>query len=245
MKIMMIVFLILGLNACGYRETPAPVVESHWQTTSLNAKTHRVSRGETLYAVAFKYDMDYQRLARLNHLSKPYAIKVGQVLSLKGSQVYHTVATRPAVSVSPRAVTRAPLRQAVRPRGPQVVASAWNSRQWLKPAVGRVVATFAPAQGRKGIDIAGKNGEKVVSSRAGVVAYAGTGIAGYGNLIIIKHDNQYLTAYGNNRRNLVKEGQKIKAGQIIAEMGIIDRRYYGVHFEIRQSGRPVNPLSYI
>ena len=78
-----------------------------------------------------------------------------------------------------------------------------------------------------------------------MVAYAGNGLPGYGNLIILIHDNQFLTAYGNNARNLVKEGQRVQSGQVIAEMGIIDHRFYGVHFEIRQAGHPLNPLDFL
>ena len=83
------------------------------------------------------------------------------------------------------------------------------------------------------------------ASSSGVVAYAGSGLAGYGNLIIIKHNNEFLTAYGNNARNLVREGQRVSSGQIIAEAGVIERKYYGVHFEIRKRGVPVNPLNYL
>ena len=110
---------------------------------------------------------------------------------------------------------------------------------------GRVVATYVPQQGKKGIDIAGKKGDKIHAAAGGTVAYAGNGLSGYGNLIIIKHDNQYLTAYGDNLHNLVKEGQRIRRGQIIAEMGVVDRRFWGVHFEIRKAGKPVNPLNYL
>ncbi|MDP1603334.1 MAG: peptidoglycan DD-metalloendopeptidase family protein [Legionella sp.] len=107
------------------------------------------------------------------------------------------------------------------------------------------MANFFPEQGKKGIDIAGKKGDIVRAASGGMVAYSGNGLSGYGNLIIIKHDGQFLTAYGNNLRNRVREGQKVKAGQIIAEMGIVDRKFWGVHFEIRKAGQPVNPMSYL
>lgn len=116
---------------------------------------------------------------------------------------------------------------------------------WLWPVSGRVVTSFVPEQGKKGINIASRKGEKVIAAAAGVVAYAGSGLAGYGNLIIIKHNYGYLTAYGNNSKIMVSEGQHVKAGQIIAEVGVVDRKYTGVHFEIRKSGIPVNPLNYL
>jgi lipoprotein NlpD len=120
-----------------------------------------------------------------------------------------------------------------------------HQRGWLWPAEGRVATSFVPQQGKKGIDIAGHKGQKIRAAGDGTVAYAGNGLSGYGNLIIIKHDNQYLTAYGNNLRNLVKEGQRIHYGQTIADMGIVDRRFWGVHFEMRRAGKPVNPMDYL
>ena len=135
-----------------------------------------------------------------------------------------------------------------RPVSPSYQAS-WarpgRYQSWLWPVNGRVATQFIPQQGKKGIDIAGMKGEKIRASSGGVVAYAGSGLSGYGNLIIIKHNNQFLTAYGNNLRNMVHEGQQVKAGQVIAEMGVVDRRFWGVHFEIRRAGKPVNPLNYL
>ena len=116
---------------------------------------------------------------------------------------------------------------------------------WSWPVNGHVVTTFIPDQGKKGINIACKKGEKIHAAAGGVVAYAGSGLAGYGNLIIIKHNNEYLTAYGNSARNLVSEGQKVRPGQVIAEVGVVEHKYLGVHFEIRKAGKPVNPLIYL
>lgn len=221
--------LCFGLMACGEREGLAPVVELKWHAVNAHAKTHRVVRGETLYAVAFRYDQDYRQLALMNHLQSPYTLRVGQVLRLQ--------------SLS----TQIPIQQARSPSSWGVSPSVPYHRgptAWVLPARGRIVATYAPQQGKKGIDIAGKKGEKIHAAANGVVAYAGNGLLGYGNLIIIKHDNQYLTAYGNNSTNLVREGQRIRAGEVIANMGVVDRRYWGVHFEIRRAGKPVNPLNY-
>ena len=228
-------FLITG---CTDHGNLAPVVQSHWLVQNKNQTTHRVQPGETLYAIAFRYDKDYRQLAQYNRLRSPYALRVGQVIRLPHSSAqpirnqYHSAPRSPAVKS--------------RVNNTRPIAARRGRRSgWYWPTQGRVMTSFIPAQGKKGIDIAGTKGNAVYASAAGVVAYAGTGLVGYGNLIIIKHNNQYLTAYGNNSRNLVHEGQRVYAGQKIAEVGLIDRRFWGVHFEIRQAGQPVNPLNYL
>lgn len=247
-KIWSALILSLFLSACGEREGLAPVVELNWHAAkSMRALSHVVVRGETLYAIAFHYDLDYRQLAVINHLSSPYTLRVGQVLRIKGQSA---VLTQPGhrATQSPRVSNQrtSPVYHYQPPAPPPVrqTANPKNGR-WLWPVYGRIVSSFMPQLGKKGIDIAGKKGDMIHAASGGVVAYAGSGISGYGNLIIIKHNNQYLTAYGNNLRNLVKEGQRIKAGQTIAEMGVVDRRFWGVHFEIRNAGVPVNPLNYL
>ncbi|MFA5960150.1 MAG: peptidoglycan DD-metalloendopeptidase family protein [Tatlockia sp.] len=225
-----VVFLLAACSA-----NMAPVVELKWHPNRVNQKVHVVRRGETLYAIAFRYDTDYRQLAALNHLRSPYSLRVGQVVHLR------TGYTPPVTRLKPL-VSRTLVQKKVLP----VYYSPKNSSgRWHWPVNGRVVTQFIPQSGKKGIDIAGKKGEQVHAASNGVVAYAGSGLLGYGNLIIIKHSDQFLTAYGNNSRNNVKEGQKVKAGQVIAEIGLIDRKYWGVHFEIRKSGRPVNPLTFL
>lgn len=233
---------IFILCACSQRTNLAPVVELHWKETEVNAIQHRVLRGETLYAIAFRYDQDYRQLALINHLSSPYTVKVGQMLRLQSTPVAALpVQTEPMrVQTSHTVYYRTSIPHASPRSAPKPTNNAW-----IWPAQGKVVATYSPQQGKKGIDIAGRKGEKIHATRGGIVAYSGNGLGGYGNLIIIKHDNQYLTAYGNNSRNLVREGQRIRAGQEIAEMGLVDRRYWGLHFEIRKTGIPVNPLNYL
>lgn len=234
--------LIIFLTGCGSRTDLAPVEELRWQPQRTFQAVHRVKKGETLYAIAFRYETDYRQLARLNHLQSPYSLRIGQVLRVRGVAMPRSFKpSRPYKPQSPPKI-HPPISYTKPSRGSFF---HFGSSSWLWPSQGRVVANFVPQQGKKGIDIAGRKGEKIHASSGGTVAYAGSGLAGYGNLIIIKHDNQFLTAYGNNAKNLVKEGQKVKAGQIIAEMGIIDRRFWGVHFEIRKSGIPVNPLSYL
>lgn len=234
-----LLFLII-LAGCGSRDNLAPVTELKSQAFSRSPNRHIVHRGETLYAIAFGYDTDFRQLARLNNLRPPYKLRVGQVLNVRAG-------TRPNTAKA-RYVPRATY---VRPRPQQgriassSVRTNYGSGTWYWPVKGRVVTSFIPNQGKKGINIASNKGEKVHAASSGVVAYAGSGLAGYGNLIIIKHNNQYLTAYGNNAKNLVSEGQRVNTGQVIAEVGVIDRKYWGVHFEIRKMGTPVNPLNYL
>ena len=235
-RVCCILLLLPTLSGCSEREGLAPVVELNWKEVNSHARQHVVVHGETLYAVAFRYDQDYRQLAAVNHLQSPYTLRVGQILQLKYQR-------------EPLAVGR---KKSARNASsswheyqPAVVESRRQYSGWLWPARGKVVANYVPQQGKKGIDIAGHQGQKIQAAAGGTVAYAGNGLAGYGNLIIIKHDNQYLTAYGNNLRNLVKEGQHIQQGQTIADMGVVDRRYWGVHFEIRKAGKPVNPLNYL
>jgi len=223
-------FLSLLMQGCGMREGGlAPVEESTWRGTSSSAERHVVTRGETLYAIAFRYEQDYHRLAALNALKSPYALRVGQVIKLKSSSPVENFADSIAKALP----------------SPPRLPSVSDVSSWRWPAMGRIMATFAPRKGRKGIDIAGKKGASIRASAAGVVAYSGDGLPGYGNLIILKHDTEYLTAYGNNQKNLVKSGQHIKKGQVIAEMGVVNRRFWGVHFEMRKRGEPVNPLNYL
>lgn len=231
-------FLLAILVGCG--SNLAPVSELKWQPYSRYQKTHTVRRGETLYAISFRYDTDYRTLARLNHVRPPYSLRVGQILSLRG--ITRKVPQRSVNGFKPyHSAPVAPQRAVYSP----VHRYTHSSSGWLWPVNGRVVTSFIPEQGKKGINIACKKDEKVIAAASGVVAYAGSGLTGYGNLIIIKHSNEYLTAYGNNAKIIVSEGQPVKAGQMIAKAGIIDHKYVGVHFEIRRAGVPVNPLNYL
>ncbi|MEH6344918.1 MAG: peptidoglycan DD-metalloendopeptidase family protein [Bermanella sp.] len=121
-----------------------------------------------------------------------------------------------------------------------------TSPRWTWPAKGKLIAKFsAKSPANKGIDIAGGLGESVTAAAAGSVVYAGSGLLGYGNLVIIKHNEQYLSAYAHNKRLLVKESQKVKAGQTIAELGSSGTDKVKLHFEIRRQGKPVDPMLYL
>jgi lipoprotein NlpD len=225
-----IIALCLGLVACGPRSHFAPVTELSWRENHYQSFYHRVRSGETLYAVAFRYDQDYQQLARYNHLRPPYSIWVGQRLRLVPPQ------SRRVSMGTPKAYVHSYHRMPRQPAG---------KNNFIWPLHGRILTKFSPERGKKGIDILGPAGAKVKAAARGVIAYAGGGLVGYGNLVIIKHDNQFLTAYGNNAKYFVKEGQHVIAGQVIGEVGRLDRKYWGLHFEIRHAGKPVNPLIYM
>jgi len=149
-----------------------------------------------------------------------------------GSSPAGTAPVTPAEN-PPRATTPAP-------------SKAGDPAQWLWPADGKIISNFAPNDpARKGIDIGGKEGEAVVASAAGEVVYSGSGLIGYGELVIIKHNEQLLSAYAHNHKRLVTEGQTVAAGERIADMGKNDRNQPMLHFEIRLNGNPQDPLKYL
>jgi lipoprotein NlpD len=156
------------------------------------------------------------------------------------------LATPPAVRAEPKPEPKAA------PTGPPTSSSAApatsgdsDALDWAWPAKGKIVAGFSETANLKGIDIAGKSGQPVLASGPGKVVYAGSGLRGYGKLIIIKHNNTFLSAYAHNREILVKEGQQVARGQKIAEMGDSDADQVKLHFEIRRLGKPVDPAKFL
>lgn len=212
---------------------------------------YRVRRGDTLYSIASRHGWEWQALAARNGIPAPYTIRVGQVIRFSGAG---TVVAMPAaspvpaqtVNMSPAPVVApapAPLKPATTTGSPAPVVSPTG---WAWPAEGQLIALFSSNSSlNKGIDIAGELGQPVVAASAGSVVYAGSGLRGYGELVIIKHSDTYVSAYGHNRRLLVREGQQVKAGQTIAEMGATGTDRVKLHFEIRRQGKPVDPLQYL
>ncbi|MDY6942410.1 MAG: peptidoglycan DD-metalloendopeptidase family protein [Pseudomonadota bacterium] len=194
---------------------------------------HTVQSGETLYAIAWYYQLDARDLAAWNSLHNPDLIYIGQRLRLSRPSASST--TRPS---SPKA--KASSKSA---SGSTSVAA--SSPVWRWPAQGQVVERFSQGRGNKGIDIAGKGGSAVSAAADGRVVYSGSGLIGYGQLIIVKHNNHFLSAYAYNRKLYVEEGDKVVAGQLIAEMGLGNNQQPILHFEIRVDGAPVDPLRYL
>ena len=209
------------------------------------ATVHHVVKGDTLYSIAFQHGLDYRQIARWNRIADPYLIIIGQRLRL----------TPPARLAAPKALTPTdqtarpgasaavrPGQAEPRPAKPQVRRGAGTLR-WQWPTQGRVIKRFnAKKLGKKGIMIAGNAGQSVVAAAAGKVVYAGSGLVGYGRLVIVKHAQQLLSAYAHNRKLLVKAGDQVRRGQVIAQMGSTGTSRPSLHFEIRRQGKPIDPL---
>ena len=200
---------------------------------------YQVKQTDTLYSIAWRYGLDFQQLAQWNGLREPYHIKPGQQLTLlepdkiPANEVY-------SVKKPPKLLKKT--RVVVKPLTP----SYNRAIRWQWPTDGKILNRFSMAKlGQRGIDIAGKIGQPVRAVADGKVVYSGTGLSGYGNLIIVKHDNIYLSAYAYNSKRLVKEGKQVKAGEQIADMGTGKNNKPMLHFQIRKKGKPVDPLKYL
>ena len=207
---------------------------------------YTVQKGDTLTRIGLDNGQAWRDLARWNGLSNPDVIEVGQVLRVAppGAAVESTgVVVRPVTSsAASSASAPAPAASATKPAAPATAAAEDIGFAW--PANGQVVQGFDEAK-NKGIDIAGKAGDPVLAAADGQVVYAGAGLRGYGNLIIVKHNNTYLTAYAHNQKLLVKEDQKVQRGDKIAEMGSSDADRVKLHFEVRKQGKPVDPSRFL
>ena len=204
---------------------------------------YTVQKGDTLTRIGLDNGQAWRDVARWNNLSNPDVIEVGQVLRVAppGSAVESSgVVVRPVAS---SAAAPAPAQAAAKPASPSS-ATASEDLGFAWPANGQVVQGFDEAK-NKGIDIAGKAGDPVLAAADGQVVYAGAGLRGYGNLIIVKHNNTYLTAYAHNQKLLVKEDQKVRRGDKIAEMGSSDADRVKLHFEVRKQGKPVDPAKFL
>ena len=214
-------------------------VESNPVPLKQRPKTFVVRKGDTLYSIARYQGLNHKLLARWNALSAPYAIYPGKTLKLRPPAASSKVKTHRASRGKKTAATANSARVVSKPLPKRV--KAW---QW--PAKGKLVKTFnARDTSRKGIGIAGNRGQSIRAAAGGKVVYSGNGLIHYGNLVIIKHSNSFLSAYAHNRSLLVKEGDQVKVGQTIAQMGTIENGRARLHFEIRKSGKPVNPLRYL
>lgn len=207
-------------------------------------QTVTIRKGDTVYALARIHSITPADMIAWNNLSNPSNIHPGQVLRLyPGGAAASTGAVAASRPGTPAGSTARPVVTAPAAPTPAPVISGIS---WRWPAEGALVGRFVVGDATKqGVDIAGASGDDVRAAAAGTVVYSGAGLVGYGELIIIKHNEQWLSAYGHNRKRLVNEGQAVRAGDKIAEMGRTSAARDMLHFEIRHNGKPVDPLRYL
>ena len=267
--------LALGLSACTSRSLTNAPVEDRGTSRPYTAPApaaapkpmaalpgadnagkpgfYTVKPGDTLIRIGLDTGQNWRDISRWNTIDNPNQIEVGQVLRVTPPAANESVVTRPVASAPAAVSTPLPAqgasvaKPAPAPAPAPAAQPATGGEEdiaWLWPAQGTPIAGFDEVK-NKGIDIAGKAGDPVLASADGRVVYSGAGLRGYGNLIILKHNNTYLTAYAHNQTLLVKEDQSVSKGQKIAEMGNSDADRVKLHFEIRRQGKPVDPVKYL
>ncbi len=232
--------LMLLSVACSGPRNYAPVRDYH-RDIPKTQKYHFVRKGETLYAIGYRSGHGYKLLAAWNNIAPPYRLHVGQKIKL----------FKPKQKLTSSLTKRVDIKRIEKTRNLSQKSPTFSNDKkkvlklhWQWPIKGRVLKNFSQT-GNKGIDIGGTFGQPVKAAAAGKVVYSGHGLVGYGNLLIIKHNSQFLSAYGNNRRLMVREGQMVDKGQTIAEVGKAGGSQTSLHFEIRRKGKPVNPVHYL
>ncbi len=192
---------------------------------------HIVEKGDTLHSISWRYGIDAKQLASWNNIPRPYTIYPGQKLRVNSTAPISGAKSASRTSSSkPRAKSSKPVKSV--PVG-----------DWRWPIKGKLLSKFSGSN--NGIDIIAKEGTVISAASAGKVVYAGSGLRGYGNLLIIKHNSSYFSAYAHSRKLLVSEGDVVKTGQKIAEVGSTGTDRTKLHFEIRKDGNPVDPLKYL
>jgi lipoprotein NlpD len=258
-RLLIIMIMLALVNGCA-NHNPAPVFDKSKNLIRRPA-THIVIPGDTLFSIAWRYGLKYEVLARHNGIAPPYVIRPSQVIQL---DVGSAAAVKPSVKTPLSKATIAPKQASavVKPspekhtvRKENTTGATAKTRQtptgsgalqWRWPVNGAVLSAFQGNGGlNKGIDLTGKLGEPVLAAASGQVVYSGSGLRGYGKLLIVKHNENFLSAYAHNDRLLVKEGDFVKAGQRIADMGSSGTDRVKLHFEIRRDGAPVDPLKYL
>lgn len=236
---------------------------------TINAREYTVQAGETLYSIAWRSNSDVRQIAKLNNISPPYNIFPNQKLILvannqgKSSQASNNVGSskkqtknsnptsiqvvkKPIASSNKQAYGKNVSKKKTEEEPLDKTNFSQKISRWKWPVKGKIIDRFSSkAQGNKGIDIAGRRGTNIRATASGKVVYAGSALRGYGKLVIVKHNDDYLSAYAHNDKILVKEQQLVKAGDIVAKMGDTDAQRVMLHFEVRFRGKSVDPLKYL
>ncbi|MCW8040776.1 MULTISPECIES: peptidoglycan DD-metalloendopeptidase family protein [Acinetobacter] len=211
---------------------------------------YTVRSGDTLSGIAGRYGLSYISVAEMNDIAPPYRIYVGQSIRLKNSASRRAASTQAMTQSAPIQRQTVPLPQNTVPAAPAVsaqnqtapaVRAQSSSLRWVKPSNGSVIAKFNLASNVKGVRFGGKAGDPIYAAADGQVVYAADGLKEYGNLILLKHINGYITAYAHNSKMIVKSGDNVQAGQKIAEMGSTGTSGTMLEFQVRLDGKPVNP----
>lgn len=247
-----VLFLCLTLSGCAYdsfhysNEDPFDYRANNAKVQSVpNSGVHRVKSGETLFSIAFSYGLDYRQVADINGIDSPYVIYPNQKIRLSGAPKQRTATSSTSSKASSNVVTKSTTKK-VNPSTNSVSTVRIPDKKvsdWRWPVSGSVIKSFSNAGvSSKGIDIRGKDAEHVKAAADGVVVYAGNGLIGYGNLVIVKHNDVYLSAYAYNERILVKEKQTVRVGDSLAVIGGKGSERPMLHFEVRRDGQPIDPL---
>lgn len=241
-KVLFIYVLTVLISGCGpfIHYEPGRHRDSH--SPNQNVTYHNVKAGETLYSIAFEYGHDHREVARWNNIAEPYTIFPKQKLRVVPGSSEKEVEKQDVKPATRRTNTRKS-RIAVIKKTEDIP----NAKlEWEWPTEGKVVSTFSIRDpGRRGIDIVGDKGQPVKAAAAGRVVYRGNGLRGYGNLIILKHNETFFSAYAHTEDVVVKEDENVKLGQRIADMSNTGSDKTKLHFEIRRDGKPVNPMRYL
>ena len=254
--------VILLLSACSASQY-APVQDLGYSTAQIVSAnrvqntplSYQVKPGDTMFAIAWRFGWDYKKLAKANAINSPYTIYVGQVIyfneindnSAIKAPVEKGAVKKPVViaketpkkqpSSASKKVDKSPILKAYK---------GSKSVNWSWPLRGKLIQVFANKAGASnGIDLSSSLGKPVKAASSGIIVYSGSGIQGYGKLVVVKHNDTFLSAYAYNSRILVEEGAIVSAGQVIAEVGKGPQLDPRLHFEIRKNGKPVNPLRYL
>ena len=260
-------FLLAACTTTGVRQAPivdrkAPAAESPTTEAAPASPVPReardgiyvVQKGDTLRDVAASFGRDARDIARWNNIDDPNKLRIGQELRVVPPPETAVVTpvtpttgaqSRPLIPAAPGAATATPAMPPIAATpAPSVPAPAESGLTWTWPLSGKIVEKFDEKR-NKGIDISAHEGDPVLAAGDGSVVYSGSGLRGYGNLVIVKHSDEFISAYAHNRQILVKQGQAVKRGQRIADAGKTESPTPKLHFEIRRGGKPVDPLQYL
>ncbi|MBH0057057.1 peptidoglycan DD-metalloendopeptidase family protein [Pseudoalteromonas sp. SWXJZ94C] len=262
-------FISIFLFACSSRHVPAPVsslnnnVNEFKHKINITGSHYKVQKGDTLYSIAFSAGQDFRLLAKNNEIPVPYTIFPGQSISLlaqtkkiKRDEKYTNSSKK---SIKNKQKNNIKLKKELDPPKKREYVQKQASNKvsntehlssskvkWFWPAKGKITKRFSNKEnGYKGLQITNKKGASVLAAAQGTVVYAGNALRGYGSLIILKHNDDYLSAYAHNSKLLVKEKQEVKVGQKIAEIGNSESLVTALRFEIRYRGKAVNPAKYL